>query len=185
MTLNNYLCFINIPDLNKYYFQNALSQLSALDSNVSSQPPEKVYEVALDNVNKEPSKQIVNNCENPLEEGSAVNQDYPGDLDSPVSQTILEKCEETYPIVHGADSDPDKLGAGLEAQRTLDDRDYFKAIPVVVRQPIRLPRHAAHIFNSRLDKPLERFRSHLTGLLIMKSKLYSLYPIPSPHYNKK
>ena len=31
-----------------------------------------------------------------------------------------------------------------------DDKQLFKAVPIAVRQPLRLPKHAAHIFDSRL-----------------------------------
>ena len=33
----------------------------------------------------------------------------------------------------------------------LDDSDVFSRLPVAVRQPLRLPRHAAHILDSRIN----------------------------------
>ena len=57
------------------------------------------------------------------------------------------------------------MGPILEADI---DTNCFKAIPAAVRQPIKLPKHAAHILDSRIDTDCERDKDE-TGEQARKS----------------
>ena len=71
------------------------------------------------------------------------------------TQTTILSCQavETGESVRVEPSQDPDTGAKPEPAdvRPLDDGDFFKAVPVAVRQPIKLPKHAAHILDSRID----------------------------------